>query len=137
MTGSDRVSVLKGVGPKKAASLEKLGIKTLSDIAVYYPRSYEDRRNARPVSSLKDGEKALVRAYVLLVTKGRGFGRNRTLRVFAEDRSGRLELLFFHAAYLDKAFKQGSEYFFFGKVKVENGRVTMFQPDFSLSSDGD
>ncbi len=137
MTGSDSVKILKGVGPKKAESLEKLGIKTLSDLTVCYPRSYEDRRNAKPVSSLKDGEKALVKACVLLVTKGRGFGRNRTLRVLAEDRSGRIELLFFHAAYLDKAFKQGSEYFFFGKVKAENGRVTMFQPDFSLSSDGD
>ncbi len=133
---SKSVTLLKGVGPKKAQSLEKLGIRTLEDLVRTYPRSYEDRRSPKAVSSLTDGEKALVRARVLLVTKGRGFGRNRTLRILAEDSSGRLEVLFFHAAYLDKAFRSGNEYFFFGKVKNENGRITMFQPDFGGGADG-
>ena len=137
MNGKSSVKELKGVGPKKAETLERLGITTLEDLARDYPRAYEDRRSPRPIAGLTDGEKALVRAKVLLVTKGRGFGKNRTLRILCEDESSRMEALFFHAAYLDRAFKNGDEYYFFGKVKNENGRITMFQPDFGPSSSSD
>ncbi|MCF0150366.1 MAG: ATP-dependent DNA helicase RecG [Firmicutes bacterium] len=133
MNLSDPVTAIKGIGPKKAESLQKLGLFTVEDVTARFPRSYEDRRNPKAIASLKDGDRALVRAKVVLITKGRGFGRNRTLRILAEDSTGRMEALYFHAAYLEKAFRQGSEYAFFGKVKNENGRITMFQPDFAIA----
>ena len=41
----DKVTQLKGVGPKKAQALEKLNIRTLEDMVFFLPRDYEDRRN--------------------------------------------------------------------------------------------
>ena len=38
---SDNVSVLKGVGPKKAESLADAGIESLQDLLYFFPRKYE------------------------------------------------------------------------------------------------
>ncbi|MBQ1907411.1 MAG: ATP-dependent DNA helicase RecG [Firmicutes bacterium] len=131
------VSDMKGVGPKKAEALGRLGITDVRSLLSHFPRSYEDMRSARPISSLKDGDKALVKARVLLTSLGRGFGAKRTLRVLTEDDSGRMEVLFFKAGFMMKSFRAGEEYCFFGKVKNENGRVTMFHPSWSEASDAE
>ena len=38
----DPVSVLKGVGPKKQAALKRLGIETIGDFLMFFPREYQD-----------------------------------------------------------------------------------------------
>ncbi|MBR0131052.1 MAG: ATP-dependent DNA helicase RecG, partial [Firmicutes bacterium] len=130
------ITELKGFGPKKAELLKKLGLFRLRDMLYYYPRGYEDRRNVKEISALNNEDRALVKAKVLLVSPGRGFGRKRTLRLLTEDDSGRMEVLFFSAGYMLKAFRQGQEYYFLGKVKNENGRITMFHPAFFSSEEG-
>jgi ATP-dependent DNA helicase RecG len=125
------ISEIKGFGPKKAGSFSAAGIDTLEDMLYYYPRSYEDYRTIKDSCDCKDGDTVLLKGKVLMVSKGKGYGSKRTLHVLSEDHTGRFEILFFGAAYLSKAFTVGAEYTFFGKVKVQNGRVTMFHPDFS------
>ena len=51
----DPVTCLKGIGPKKAEALAKLGIMTLEDMMLFFPRDYEDRRNVTGISQLRDG----------------------------------------------------------------------------------
>ena len=49
---SDSVTVLKGIGKKKAEILAGQGIRTLEDIILRFPRKYEDRRETVPVADL-------------------------------------------------------------------------------------
>ena len=49
------VTVLSGVGPKKAEALGKLGVFTLEDLIFLMPRRYEDRRFPKPLSELTPG----------------------------------------------------------------------------------
>lgn len=123
---------IKGIGPKKAQALAGLGINSLSDMLWNFPRDYEDRRNIKEIRELRDGEKVLVKARVIQMAKGRGFGPKRTLKLLAEDRSGRMEIIFFKGAFLERSFTVGEEYCFFGKVKAEeNSRPVMFHPSFT------
>ncbi|MBR6231337.1 MAG: DEAD/DEAH box helicase, partial [Lachnospiraceae bacterium] len=128
---SDGLTALKGIGPQKAERFKKLGIETFYDALSFYPREYEDYRNKKQIADLGNDDKAVVIARVLLARLGGGFGRNRTLHVLAEDSTGRMEVLFFQGAYFIKQFQPGTMFSFFGKVKVENGRVTMFHPSYS------
>lgn len=126
---------VKGIGPKKAEALSRLGLKSLRDVLLYYPKSYEDLRNPALICDLSDGQKALICARVLLVTPGKGFGRKRTLHLLIEDKTGRANVVFFMAGYMMNKFKIGEEYYFFGKVKLENGRTTLFHPEYHEKTD--
>ena len=39
------IQYVKGIGPKKAYKLNKLGIFKLKDLLYYFPRQFEDRNN--------------------------------------------------------------------------------------------
>ncbi len=125
---------LEGIGPKKEALFAKLGIYAVEDMLEFYPRAYEDRREIRKVSSLagiESGSKVMLRLRVLTKLLGRGFGRKRTLRLLAEDDSGRMEIIFFNSGFLASSFTPGKEYCFFGPVDVSRGRMVMTHPSFS------
>ena len=49
----DPVTALRGVGAEKALLLQKLGIKTISDLLLHSPRRHEDRRH---YSAIGEGE---------------------------------------------------------------------------------
>lgn len=128
------VTVLPGVGPKKAQALERLGIGKVKDFLEYYPRGYEDYRRRKKICEFSDvpaGTKVMVKARVLSKMLGRGFGMKRTLRLMAEDDTGRMEVLFFNAGFLAGQFQPGGEYCFYGAVKVDGGRNTMLHPSFT------
>src|SRR5699024_12843830 len=43
---SSDLQYVKGIGPKKAYKLNKLGIFTLKDLLFYFPRQFEDRNKS-------------------------------------------------------------------------------------------
>ena len=53
---SSPVTVIDGVGPKKAILLSKLNVHTLEDLFFLIPRRYEDRRFPKPLCELEEGE---------------------------------------------------------------------------------
>ena len=44
------ITVLPGIGEKKAAAFRKLGIHTLGDLLSYFPRKYDDRSRMVPIA---------------------------------------------------------------------------------------
>ncbi len=132
---SDSITVLRGVGPKKAEAFEKLNIRTVGDMLTYYPRTYEDRRTVTPAAEAEDGDTVLIRGRILSsrllrISRGRSM-----LIVTGEDGSGRFESLFFNAPYLAKNIQTGAEYDMYGKVKLEKGTVKLLHPSATRSED--
>src|SRR5204863_869424 len=68
---------LKGVGPRRAADLERVGLVTLEDLLYRFPLRYEDRSRLQPIASLKPAQAASVagrvRACGLRSTRRPGF----------------------------------------------------------------
>ncbi|MBR5741584.1 MAG: hypothetical protein IKX91_03420, partial [Firmicutes bacterium] len=124
---SDNVKMLRGVGPKKAETLEKVGIRTIADLLCYYPSDYEDRRVIRPIVELEEGETALIRGKIQLLLKN-GFGKNTRIRLLVCDESGGIEVVFFHMAYLAKSLSKEKTYEFYGKVTSRGDRLQMVHP---------
>ena len=58
------VRYIKGIGEQRAKSLEKLGIATLRDLISWFPRKYDDRRQAKRIADLIPGETACVAAMI-------------------------------------------------------------------------
>jgi RecG-like helicase len=49
---------LKGVGPRRAADLKRVGLATIEDLLYRFPIRYEDRGRFRQIAELKPGESA-------------------------------------------------------------------------------
>ena len=87
------VRELHGVGPARAAQLEKLGIRTLYDLLAFFPRDYEDRTNPVTIAQLQPGVPACFRAMVVSqpVLRRIGGGRDIT-KLTVADETGKLTL---------------------------------------------
>jgi ATP-dependent DNA helicase RecG len=135
------VSVVKGVGGVRAAALARLGVRTVGDLLRFYPRDYEDRRDRRKIRDLTQDARAVVRATVVSVDTGgphtpRSGKRRPPLKLLARDDTGVLEIAFFGAPYLSKAFKRGEEYIFCGAATRDaRGALQMIHPDFSRADE--
>ena len=135
---NDSISVLKGVGPKKVEIFHDIGIKTIEDLALYFPKSYEDRRIVTPISELKAGSDFLIQAR--LVNKRIGanrFNKKTPLVLNVSDDSGMLEVVFFNGYFLNKLFDIGKEYVFYGRVTENLDRLQIVHPEFTIAGSND
>ena len=132
MKPQDKVTQLRGIGPKKAEALIRLGIETLEDLVFFLPRDYEDRRHMVSICDIIEDRQSVVKAKVTLIVKDRyRYGKKQMLKLLVSDDTGMLEVVFFNAGYLQNSFRVGSEYVFCGKAASNFGKLQMMHPEFS------
>ncbi len=127
------IQYLKGVGTKRAALLEsELGIGSVADLLHFYPSRYIDRSNfVRIADIVPDAAYVQIRARVV-----RKEENPKHLRVWVEDMSGRMELVFFKGVkYVSAKLVPGAEFVFFGKPSVFNGAVNVVHPEIDPPAD--
>ena len=131
-----KVSMLKGVGPKKLEALQALEIETVLDLLMHYPRRYIDRTAQKSIKDLQIGEEAMVLATVKRVKSipGRGRGRGR-VEIDVFDGSSYLACTFFNQPWRAKQLVEGTEAVFFGKLDMYRGKRQMANPVVDLVGD--
>ncbi|MBM3249221.1 MAG: ATP-dependent DNA helicase RecG, partial [Candidatus Omnitrophica bacterium] len=130
---------LKGIGPKRAKNLGKLGINSIEDILYYFPRRYEDRTNFTPIAGLKEGEVQTVSAKVLASSGRRSYYRRglSIIEATVADGSGKLFCVWFNQPYLKGYLKAGTRLILYGKTERYSGRLQMSAPEFEIVSEDD
>ncbi|HRO67395.1 MAG TPA: OB-fold nucleic acid binding domain-containing protein, partial [Pseudobdellovibrionaceae bacterium] len=126
------IQYLKGVGPKLGDLLQRKGLKTVQDLIEFYPRSYEDRRAARQISSLKAGDLVSLKAQVAGVHSVRlGRSTKKMYDVILQDATGRIHCKFFRVPYKGyfERFSPHQEVRVVGKVIDYRGRLEFHHPD--------
>ena len=87
---STPVTELRGVGPRLAAKLAGLGIKTVLDVLFHLPLRYEDRTRIHAIGDLSAGDTALTCGRI--ESAKRAFGRRRSLVVSIGDGTGTMAM---------------------------------------------
>ncbi len=129
------IRFLKGVGEKRAQSLQKLGIDTVGALLRFYPRAYSDWNNITDIFDLTVGERACVRATVVTAVKENRIRGNMVLYKFViADKTGRMPVTIFNNKYLAAALHVGSEYLFAGKISAEGLMPSMSSPEIRAVS---
>lgn len=116
--GAISVATLRGVGEQRAQALARLGIVTVEDLLLHYPRGYIDLTAPCEVMSAPLDQVCAVRATV--IKKGcetRLRGGLRLYKVIAADDSGVLELTFFNTKFTVDALKIDEPYLFYGRME--------------------
>ncbi|HYB11896.1 MAG TPA: ATP-dependent DNA helicase RecG [Myxococcota bacterium] len=94
------LTALPGVGPKRAEALARRGLHTISDLLLYLPTRYDDRRSLQSVADLPVGQRATFVATVLLCdfvpARRRGGRLARVFQAVVGDGTGTIGLKWFH-----------------------------------------
>lgn len=132
---TDLILTLPGIGPKKAALFEKLGVTTLGELLRFYPRDYEDRTRLVPIAALEVDTPACFLATVATNPQTHRIPKpdRRCLeltKVTVADHTGRLNLTFFNAAYTADRLRRGETYCFYGCLTGDYLGYAMTNPVF-------
>lgn len=126
-----KIEFLKGVGPSRAATLNKeLKIFTFGELIQYYPFRHEDRTSFQRISELNENMSAVqlkgrIRSMVVI-----GEGHKRRLTVEFTDGTGIVEFVYFQSIdWHLKHFKEGGEYIVYGKPQRYGQRFNFSHPE--------
>jgi ATP-dependent DNA helicase RecG len=116
------VQFLKGVGPKRADSFARLGIRTARDLLYHVPRRYDDASTVTPIGRLDVGMDATalgrVRSKGVIPTR-------KGLRIFQavlEDETGMITAAWPGQPWLDRKLREGDRVLVSGPVRFFHGR---------------
>lgn len=120
------IQFLKGVGPKKAELLNKIGIYNIKDLMEYYPRNYEDRTRLSNIIEFIDSEHYLFVGTLSDNIHIQRIRKNLTIySTYVYDDTGECKMSWFNQKYIDTKLHKGDKYLFYGKAQKNYGTVSM------------
>ena len=126
------IQYIKGVGPARVETLNKIRIHTLEDLITYFPREYEDRSVIKKIDELVPGEYATFRGVAMSKATEARIKKNMTItKLIVRDETGSAYLTWFNQSYIKNSFVAAEEYTFYGKVtRNYGGRAEISSPTF-------
>ena len=125
------IEEVKGVGAKRAAVLNEVGIHTLGDLFYYLPRRYLDRSRTLPMARAPIGQEVTLIGHVRQMRFVPGPKPRFVLVV--EDETDDIACTFFQGGrYLQRNFKEGDELAISGEVDLFQGRRQMVHPEYEF-----
>ncbi len=124
---------LKGVGPRRAADLQHVGLSTVEDLLYRFPTRYEDRGHFQTIASLRPGVAASVAGEVL--SSGIRPTRRPRFRIFemlVRDASGSLRAIWFNQPFLKDIFHPHQRVILFGKLELTSHGLQMQNPQYEI-----
>jgi ATP-dependent DNA helicase RecG len=133
------VQFVKGVGPRRSTLLEARGIRTVGELLLHIPKSYQDRASFLRLDTLKPGQDAAIHARIyqsrMIQTRSRG----GIFHAVLTDGTSFVHAKWFHGGYLhqSRAFGAGAQVVLYGRVDFDqrDRNFVFFNPEFELLED--
>jgi len=124
---------LKGVGPRRAADLQRVGLSTVEDLLYRFPMRYEDRGAFKTIASLRPGMVASVMADV--ISSGVRPTRRPRFKIFemlVRDRTGALRAVWFNQPFLADVFHPHQRVVLYGKLELSAHGLQLQNPQYEI-----
>ncbi|MFL6281408.1 MAG: ATP-dependent DNA helicase RecG [Vicinamibacterales bacterium] len=124
---------LKGVGPRRAADLQRVGLSTVEDLLDRFPIRYEDRGSFQTISALRPGMSASIAGEV--ISSGIRPTRRPRFKIFeilVRDRTGALRAVFFNQPFLNDVFHPHQRVILFGRLELTSHGMQMQNPQYEI-----
>ncbi len=129
------VTVLRGIGQKRADLLKKLNIVTCADLIRYFPRGYLDMSEVNPIDKLVNGQTATVVAKVCTdISKRVGKRVTRFLFSVCDTKGNKIFVTIYGQQYLAEKLHPGLTILLYGPVKVVGIVRTMESPKIRIEA---
>ena len=129
---------LKGVGPRRAADLQRAGLSTVEDLLYRFPTRYEDRGHFQTIASLKPGVAASVAGEVLSCgIRPTRRPRFKIFEMLLRDQTGSLRAIWFNQPFLKDVFHPHQRVILFGKLELTSHGLQMQSPQYEILGDDD
>ncbi len=130
------VTTLKGVRPALAGRLEKLGVRTVRELLLFFPRRHNDYARLRNIGELTPGEEETVRARVWSAHERR-LGRRKGTEATVGDESGMMRVVWFNQPFIARQLRTNAEIVLSGRVSLYKGRPTLDNPEWEAWEPGE
>lgn len=128
MNLDSQIRELKGVGEKTETLFQNLGVYTVRDILLHFPREYHKFEQPKSVDEISEGTVIAVLGRIKKTPLVRRNGRMAVTSTQIEGREKILSLIWFRMPYLKNTLKPGMQYVFYGIVKKRKNQLIMEQP---------
>lgn len=122
---------LKGVGPKLAEKLAKLGIVDIDTLLFHLPSRYQDRTHTTPMGRVRPEQEVVLEGEIQLADITQG--RRRSLLCRISDGSGSIGLRFYYfSAAQQQGFSRGRAIRVYGEVRAGASGLEIYHPECEL-----
>jgi len=122
------VDALLGVGPRRARAFGELGVTSVAELLMLFPRRHVDRSVASSVEELESGVRVAVAGVIEEVAERRARSGRSFVEAQVRLRGGRLRAVFFNQPWQRRRLVPGTEASLFGAVERFGGRLQMTNP---------
>jgi ATP-dependent DNA helicase RecG len=112
------------------ALLEKLGVRTVKDLLLFFPRAYDDKRIYSKISDLKVDQVNNVKGRLTNLIHKRTMNGKLLSRAMLNDDTGSIEVVWFNQPFLKRLLHPGMQIILSGKAKVAFGRISLQNPSY-------
>lgn len=128
------IQYVKGIGPKLAKILNRLGIEQAIDLLYYFPRDYIDLRKIQKIAFVNSGDRVVLKARVVKTSVS-----NFKFKIFnavITDGTGYATAVWFNQPYLKNIIKEGIYLILQGKIQYSYGKWEMPSPEYEIFQEG-
>ena len=130
MNETSSITSLKGIGEKTKELFAKMGVYTVGDILLHFPRTYIRYPKMEPIdeiSSLTEENHAIV-AQVRTSPVVKSTRRMQLTLLTIGSVGHKMQLIWYRQPYIRNTLKANQYYVFYGKVAIKEGKYVMEQP---------
>lgn len=124
------VTVLRGVGPKIASLLAKVGATTVEELLHVYPHRYDDYTRLKPIHRLSPGEVVTIIGTIWDVRARRTRNNQVIVQAVITDGSGKVQATWFNQQWLVDRLSAGMQIVISGKVDQYLGKPVFNSPEW-------
>ena len=130
---------LKGVGPRRAADLERAGLVTVEDLLYRFPIRYEDRSRLQPIATVKPGQFVSISGRILSCglrsTRRPGF---KIFEAAVSDDTSTIRVVWLNQPFLRDIFVRGQHVVLYGPVEMRgSASLQLTNPQYEILDDED
>lgn len=122
---------ISGIGEKKLKLFNKIGIFSLKDALLHFPRRYEDQTKLVKLNSFTPNQNVCISLEIASISNINYINpRLNLFKIIAFDEFSEIEITFFNQNYHRNSFVVGTSYVFYGQIGFSYNKYTMTSPTF-------